>query len=267
MIADRFDSFLSAVNDVQHTFRQSRLAKQFRDAAGGKRHLLARLQDHAVAEGDGVGDGPVGHHVGEIERSDRRDDADRESFDAAFNAAADLQHLAGCDLRKRAREFRQLRTLQDLRARLAVDLSVFFGDQRGELVNVLLQERFVTKENLHALLDRKIRPGRKCALGGLNCPVDRRRRRERNSGDDAAAGRIGDVEKVVAFAVDERAADVISDRGILRADVDCTHKRAMYAGLQRRASIQSMVGSIARGGIRSRSGTSSRPPVFATNPS
>jgi hypothetical protein len=71
VVADRFDRLLAAVHDVQHAVGQAGFAQQLGDAAGAERHQLGRLEDHAVAEGDRVGDRPVGHHVREVERRDR----------------------------------------------------------------------------------------------------------------------------------------------------------------------------------------------------
>ena len=96
-----------------------------------------------------------GHHVRKIERRDRRHDAERKSLDAALDAAAHLEHFAGRDLRQRAGELRQLGGLEHLGARLAGDLAVLFGDERRQLVDVLLEQRLVAIEDLHALLDRR----------------------------------------------------------------------------------------------------------------
>ena len=56
---------------------------------------------------------------------------------------------------------RQLGRLEHLGARFAGDLAVLLGDQRGQLVDVLLEQRLVAVEDLDALLDRRraTRPG------------------------------------------------------------------------------------------------------------
>ena len=158
VIADRFDGLLPAMHDVQHSLGQPCFTQQLGDAAGGDRHLLARLEDHAVPQRDGVGDGPIGDHVGEIERRDRGDNADREAFYSTFDAAAHLEHFARGDLRKRAGELGQLGGFEDFRARLGVDLAVLLGHQCRKLVDVFLEQSLVTEKNLHPLLDGHRRP-------------------------------------------------------------------------------------------------------------
>ena len=82
------------------------------------------------------------------------------ALDAALDAAAHLEHFARRDLRQRAGELGELGRLEHLGARLAGDLAVLLGDERGELVDVLLEERLVAVEDLDALLDRRRGPGR-----------------------------------------------------------------------------------------------------------
>ena len=71
---------------------------------------------------------------------------------------------------------RQLGRLEHLGARLAGDLAVLLGDQRGELVDVALEQRLVSVEDLDALLDRRGRPGGERRLRGAT-----RRRRPRRA--------------------------------------------------------------------------------------
>ena len=125
VVADRLDGLLPAVHDVEHAVGQPRLAQQLGDAAGAQRHLLGRLEDHAVAERDRVGDGPVRHHVREVERRDRRHDADRIALDAALDAAAHLQHFAGSDLRQRAGELASARRTSALPPRASLRILPF----------------------------------------------------------------------------------------------------------------------------------------------
>jgi hypothetical protein len=215
MVADRLDRLLSAVDDVQHTVRQARFREQLGDAAGRDGNELARLEDHAIAEGEGVGDRPVWDHVREVEGRDRRDDADGIALDAALHTAGDLEHFAGRDLRQRAGELRQLRRLQHLRARLAVDLPVLFRHELRQPIDVLFQQRLVAEEDLHALLDRRRRPGREGRLRRLHRAIDIPCRRQRHAREHAAIRGIVHVE-LRRLAVDELAGDVVADVGVFR---------------------------------------------------
>ena len=155
VVADRFDRVPAAVHHLKHAVGKARFLQQLGDAPGAERNELARFQDHAVTKRERVRDRPVRHHIRKIEWRNRRHDADRESFDATLDAAAHLEHFARDDLRQRARELGELSGLQDLRPSLARDLSILLGDERAQLVDVLLEERFVAIEDLDAFLDRR----------------------------------------------------------------------------------------------------------------
>jgi len=83
MIADGFDDILPAIYELKHAFWQSGFAQQLGNATTAQRNELGRLENHAVAERDRVGDRPVRHHVRKIERRDRGHDAEREALEAA----------------------------------------------------------------------------------------------------------------------------------------------------------------------------------------
>ena len=168
MVADRLHRFLPAVHDLEHALGQARLAQQLGDPAGAQRHQLRGLEHQAVAQRDRVGDRPVGHHVGEVERGDRGHHAEGEPLDPALDPAAHLQHLARSDLRQRAGELGQLGRLEHLGAGLARDLAVLLGDQRRQLVDVLLEQRLVAVEDLHPLLDRGAAPAGERLPGALD---------------------------------------------------------------------------------------------------
>ena len=218
MIADRLDGVLPAVHHLEHARREPGLGKQLGDATGADRHQLRRLQDHAVAQGDRVRDRPVGHHVRKVERRDRRDDAERKALDAALDAAAHLEHFARRDLRQRARELGQLGGLQHFGARFARDLAVFFGDERRELVDVRFQKSLVSIKDLHPLLDRRRRPGRKGGARCLHGGVDLGGFGERDLRDDVAAARVVDVEKRARLRRrDKSAADVVLELSVFHS--------------------------------------------------
>ena len=133
------------------------------------------------------------------------------ALDPALHAAAHLEHLARRDLRQRAGELGQLGGLEHLGAGLARDLPVLLGDQRRQLVDVLLEQRLVAVEDLDPLLDRRGRPageGRPRALDGA---VHLAAGRERNAGDDAALARIVHLERGEIVG-DERSVQVVARR-------------------------------------------------------
>ena len=71
------DRDLVAVHDVEHAGGQPGFRPQLREPVGGRRILLARLEDHRVPGGDRDREEPARHHRREVERADDRDDAER----------------------------------------------------------------------------------------------------------------------------------------------------------------------------------------------
>jgi hypothetical protein len=132
MIADRLHHLLPAMNHIEYPGRQPRFRQQLRYANSTERHQLGWLEHQAVAQRDGVGNGPVRHHAGEVEWNDGGDDSHGIPVDPAFHSAAHLQHLTGDDLGERAGELGQLDGLQYFGLSLARNLAVLFRDQGGQ---------------------------------------------------------------------------------------------------------------------------------------
>src|SRR6185503_21032345 len=101
-----------------------------------------------------------------------RADSRRETLDAAFHAAAHLEHFTRDDLRQRAGEFGELDRLEHLRACFARDLAILLGHERRELVDVRLEQRLVPEEDLYPLLDRRAGPARQRGLCMTHGGVD-----------------------------------------------------------------------------------------------
>ena len=101
--------FASAVNDVQHAFRQAGFFQQLGDLDGGERNFFARLEHERVPARDGDGIHPQRHHRGKIERRDADAHAERLADGLAINAARDvLQHFAHQQRRHAAARTRRL---------------------------------------------------------------------------------------------------------------------------------------------------------------
>ena len=108
MVAQRFHRFLPAVDDLQHSLRQARFLQQLRNSSGAERNELRRLENQTIPQRERVGDRPIRHHVREVERGNRGDDAQRISLDPALDAATHFQHFSRSDLRQRAGKLAEL---------------------------------------------------------------------------------------------------------------------------------------------------------------
>jgi hypothetical protein len=227
VIADRLDHLPRAVNHVEDAGRKPGFGQELRGPNGTQRHQLGRLEDQAVAQREGVGDGPVRDHDRKVERRYGGHDAHRMAVGAAFHPAAHLQNLARDDLRHRAGELGQLDRLQHLRLGLATDLAVLPGNERGELLEVPLEESAIPIEHLHPLLDRRRRPGRERHGRRTYSGVHLTTRRDGHPGDDAAVARVQDVQIRVRVA-DERAPEIVAgDRKGCRGSCGCGGHRSI----------------------------------------
>ncbi len=143
------------MDDVEYTGRKSGQREQLGDSPRTERHQLRRLEDHAVAEDNGVRNGPVRHHTRKIERHDRRDDAERNAFRATLHARAHLQYLAGGQLWKGTGELGQFDRLENLGACFSHQLSVLPDDEGAQLIEMLLEQRAIAIEDLNPFTDGK----------------------------------------------------------------------------------------------------------------
>ena len=86
MITDCLHNFLRPVHHVEHSGREPSLSQQLGDPPGTERDQLRRLEDHAVAQRDRIGNGPVGYHDGKVDRHDRRNDPNRIAIDRGIRS-------------------------------------------------------------------------------------------------------------------------------------------------------------------------------------
>ncbi len=217
VVADGLDDVAAAVHDAEDAGRQSGLAQQLGDAPRRERHPLRRLEHQAVAQRDRVGDRPVGHHRGEVERRDRRHDAQRHALDAALHAPAHFHHLAGGDLGQGTGELGELHRLEDLRLRLAVELAVLFDDEVAQLLEIALEQGSVAVEDLDPLLDRGPAPCREGAPCGGHRRIHLGPPAEGDLRDHLAGGGVVDIAEGRG-AVGEGAADIVLGRRVLHEE-------------------------------------------------
>src|SRR5690606_38241506 len=86
--------------------------------------------------------------------------------DAALDAAAHVELLAGDHVGQADAVLEALDALEDVGAGLGDDLAVLVRDQPGELLEVALHEGLEAEQDLDALLDRGRAPAREGGPGG-----------------------------------------------------------------------------------------------------
>jgi hypothetical protein len=144
---DALDRGPVAVDDVQHAIGEPRLRGQFGQPEGGRRVLLAGLENEGVAAGDGHREHPHRHHGREVERRDAGDHAQRLPDRRHVHPGGDLRgELALELLGDAAGQFHDLHAPGDLAERVGVHLAVLGGDEAGELVAVGVEQLAVPEK-------------------------------------------------------------------------------------------------------------------------
>ena len=155
----RVDGLLVTVHDAQHAVGQAGLLPQRGDGVDGRRVLLAGLDDHGVAAGDGDRHEPQRHHGREVERADDGHDAqalpDRVDVDLGRGV---LGEAALHQVRDAAGELGDLEATGDLTEGVGEDLAVLGGDQRGDVLLALVEQLAEPEEHLGALGQRDAAP-------------------------------------------------------------------------------------------------------------
>ena len=210
MIADRLDRLASAVHHVEHAVGESRLAQQRRDAAGADSGTSSDgFRMKRVAERDGVRNGPVRHHAREVERRDRRDDAERiaaRSGTRPRGSPRGPRPTAICGS-EQANSVSSIALSTSASASLLI-LPCSSVISAASSVDVPLEQRLVAVEDLHPLLDRRGGPAGEGPAGGGDGLVHLDGAAERHAADDRTGRRVEHVEESRA-AGDGLAADPV----------------------------------------------------------
>ena len=88
VLAEPVDDVRAAVHEVHDAAAEAALREQLEHPLLRERHELGRLHDERVAGRDREREEPERHHGGEVERRDRREDADRLAVDVAVEPRA-----------------------------------------------------------------------------------------------------------------------------------------------------------------------------------
>ncbi|MNM57858.1 hypothetical protein D3C81_690760 [compost metagenome] len=161
--------FLVAVHHVQHALGQARLVQQLGDQQGGARVALGRLEDEAVAAGDGQRVHPQRHHGREVERGDASDHADWLQIGPGIDVRADVAAVLTLeDFRCSRGELDVLDTALEFPDCVFDGLAMLFTDELGNALLVRLQQLLEAEHHLRTLCRRGIAPSRESSLGRID---------------------------------------------------------------------------------------------------
>ncbi len=165
MREERIHRLLVAVDDIEDAIGQPRPLQQLRQEESGRRIALRRLEHEGVAAHQGDGEHPQRHHGGEVERCDTGNDsqglAQREGVDVRADVLGDLPLE---QMRPPAGELHHLDPSPHLAHGIRMHLAMLHGDDAGELIGMLVQQRLEAAHDPGTAQGRRGGPGREGTL-------------------------------------------------------------------------------------------------------
>ena len=150
-----FDRLFGALDQVEHALRKASLLEELSQPDRAQRRALRGLEDEGVAGDHGQREHPERDHHREVEGRDPRTDADRVAIEVLVHAGRNVaQRAALKQCGRAAREVHHLDSAAHLPSRLLERLAVVPGDDRGQLLEMLFEERLEPEHQAHALQDR-----------------------------------------------------------------------------------------------------------------
>ncbi len=208
MVEDLVYLLRSAVHQVQHALRCTRLDKQLHQPYRRERILLGGLEHESIAAGDGQGIHPQGDHGGKVERGDTRADADGLGIAVGIDAAGDvfdgLPHHVGGHIGGLLHDFD---TPPDIALGVFESLAGILGEQFAKFIVMLLQQVAVTHHQAGPLGHRDLFPGAESVHRTGDGRIDLIAGGKGHFREQLLVGGVGHGQLLAAAALDEFAVD------------------------------------------------------------
>ncbi len=199
---------------VEHPVGQPRLTEQRGEPVRCRGILLARLQHHRVARGNGDRKEPHGHHGRKVERADDAHNTERLFGGVHVDTRRHVRReLALDEVGEPGSQLDHFEAAGDLTQGVGQHLAVFGGEDLGEFILALVEKLAEPEQDLLALGDRRVAPSRKSGLGGGHRGIDFRAVGQRHTLCLHPECRIEYRCRAPTLAVDRLAVDpVLHDR-------------------------------------------------------
>ncbi|MNR01072.1 hypothetical protein D3C85_1168660 [compost metagenome] len=195
------DHLAGAVQHLQHALGCAGLDKQLGQAVGGHGVLFRRLEDEAVAGGDGQGKHPQRNHRREVERGDADAYAQRLNPTGGVDIAGHVLHgLAHHQAGDIGRLFDHLDAAPDVALGVGQGLAGFLGEDFRQFVVVFLEQVLITQHQPGAIGHRHFAPGEEGGLGAGDGGLDLLGRGFRRQGQHLLGRRVGDFDEFAGAA-------------------------------------------------------------------
>mmetsp|Transcript_41296 Transcript_41296/g.103242 ORF Transcript_41296/g.103242 Transcript_41296/m.103242 type:complete len:203 (+) Transcript_41296:2565-3173(+) len=159
MVAEKVDSILATVKDVEDACRQPRLGRQSRKHHARRRNPLGWLEDKSVSRSNGDGHHPKRNHGGKIERSDTGNHSQGLLDGDCVHVPANLLHRLPHHVRwHRHGMLNHLNPSEHVAVGIGLGLAVFLDNGPGNLILCVIDQSMELHQNSHSLLHRNLPP-------------------------------------------------------------------------------------------------------------
>jgi hypothetical protein len=158
--ADVGHSRSTTLNNINDTLGDARLGKQINQDLGSLRHLLRRLEDESVTEGNGEREHPKRNHSREVEGSNTSGNTKRNSVRVKVNTIGNtLDGFTLVEGGKRASVLNNFVSSEDITLSIEERFAVLAADSALEFIGVILDELLVLEHVSDLDGDGNILPG------------------------------------------------------------------------------------------------------------
>ena len=182
----------TVVGVITHdAFRNPGLFQQLHHAVHGERNPFRRLDHQGIPARDGIRKEPEGDHRWKVERRHDGAHAERLAHHDLINARRDVLGVVALDQGgSAAGHFHILNRAPHFAARLRHGLPALARDPAGQILEMLLQQRFQLEQELHTIRDGSAPPCRVRLLGRAHSLPHFGRRGQRNTAEFLAIRRV-----------------------------------------------------------------------------
>lgn len=188
VVANKVDSVLGTVNNVQDTSGDAGLLGKLSKDHGGAGVLLRGLEDAGVTDDVGQGEHPERDHGGEVEGSDTGNDTEGLADGVGVHVGGDLKVITEEQVGDGAGRLDNLKTAEDITTSIGKGLALLESDGVSDPVHVVADQELEIEHLALAVEDGGLLPGLEGLSGRVGSVLELLRGSLRNQSDDFLGG-------------------------------------------------------------------------------
>ena len=210
VFADLGNGIATTLHNIDDAIRDTRLLEQVNEELSGASNTLRGFEHVSVTECDAERVHPEGDHGREVVRSDTSHDTEWDTVRVDIDASSDaLGRLTLSERGEAAGVLDDLITAENITSCISKRLAVLLGNERSELILVLLKQLLVLEHVADTCRDRRLRPGLERIFGVCHSFVELTLGREGHLSDDILCERTFHIEALGSLRVDPLAVDEV----------------------------------------------------------